>query len=110
LIRNMLLKPALEAQWAADVPKELDSHLREMCENRRPSLLDRDQRAAFAAARRLTSGQGTRGLPAVGGRFLRAHWQILMLESPLYACALPPPGPLKPLGVFLQRGLARPPD
>lgn len=53
--------PALEAHWAAEVSKELASHLRAMCENRQPSFLDDDQRAALAAARRLTAGQGTLG-------------------------------------------------
>jgi hypothetical protein len=53
--------PALEAHWAAEVSKDLASHLREMCENRQPSFLDDNQRAVLMAARRMTAGQGTLG-------------------------------------------------
>jgi hypothetical protein len=53
--------PALEAHWAAEVPKDLASHLREMCENRQPSLLDNNHHSALTVARRLTAGQGTLG-------------------------------------------------
>src|SRR5689334_6139257 len=57
--------PALEAHWAAEVRPDLVRHLRDICENRQPSLLDDDNRAAFDAARRLASGRGTLGVVLV---------------------------------------------
>jgi hypothetical protein len=53
--------PALEAHWAAEVPDSVARLLRDICDNRQPSLLEDDQRNALDAARRETAGSGTLG-------------------------------------------------
>lgn len=53
--------PALEAHWAAEVPKELANRLREICDNRQPSFLEEGNQTAFDTARSLTAGYGTLG-------------------------------------------------
>jgi hypothetical protein len=53
--------PALEAHWAAEVPDSVVRLLRDICDNRQPSLLEDGQRNAIEAARRETAGSGSLG-------------------------------------------------